>query len=337
MGNPVSAWDSLARIGEELPKWWMDPQQKDLRDTLGYIVPQSPAEVGLMMATGPLGKMAKTAGATLAATTYSPDAEAGLVPMLARQGTKLSASASKKLSELLDLFDKAKVGRKQVYEETGGIPLTTRKQDVLSVIPDGEFIKQPPNLEFMDRMHANLPYATTADKLYRNPTLFSGFPELKKTPVVLAPKEHVPLSNTTLTSEDSRGIYRFSDDKLGGLQSIWLRETPSSKQQLSSHWKDIDGEYSLFEHELFHPLQSLGRMSTDYSASLTSPLPWKSRLDEVVASIGAQRNTSPEKLIEQLDTVLGKLPRPSFSREKKPLALPEEDVMRLITQFNSAP
>ena len=40
MGNPVSAWDSLARIGEELPKWWMDPQQKDLRDTLGYIVPQ---------------------------------------------------------------------------------------------------------------------------------------------------------------------------------------------------------------------------------------------------------------------------------------------------------
>ena len=54
MGNPVSAWDSLVRIGEELPKWWMDPQQKDLRDTLGYVVPQSPAELGLMIATGPL-------------------------------------------------------------------------------------------------------------------------------------------------------------------------------------------------------------------------------------------------------------------------------------------
>jgi hypothetical protein len=67
---------ALEVIREELPKWWNHPQQKDFRDTLGMLVPQSPAELGATVMMGPLGKMAKVAGGALAASTYSPDAEA---------------------------------------------------------------------------------------------------------------------------------------------------------------------------------------------------------------------------------------------------------------------
>ena len=121
MGNPVSAWDSLVRIGEELPKWWMDPQQKDLRDTLGYVVPQSPAELGLMIATGPLGKAIKLGGLALAGGTYSPDAEAGWLRFLSPDKIqKVMQTVREKMGSSLHNATAHQVAR----ESSGVIPLT---------------------------------------------------------------------------------------------------------------------------------------------------------------------------------------------------------------------
>jgi hypothetical protein len=75
--------NSLGVIGNELPKWWDDPNTADLRNTIGMaksaIVPESPSDAALMaMGIPRIAKPVKGALAALSAASYSPDAEAGL-------------------------------------------------------------------------------------------------------------------------------------------------------------------------------------------------------------------------------------------------------------------
>lgn len=64
-------------IREELPKWWAEKQQADLREGLGYIVPKDAVDLGLMIAGGPLAKLRKL-GVGLAAAGAADEAQAGI-------------------------------------------------------------------------------------------------------------------------------------------------------------------------------------------------------------------------------------------------------------------
>lgn len=311
MSDRVSAFDVIRQEG---PKWWNDPQQKDLRETLGMMVPQSPAELGTEMVLGPFGKAIKLGGLALAGAGYSPDAEAGILPMLARQGTRLSTEAQKKIDELLTLFNNFKIGRKQFYEDTGGIPLTNKKQDIVVPIESGKLHTGAANQTWQDRSLKGLPAAVKLRELYDNPTLQKHFPDIFDVPVVLADDFLVPSKFTP--PGEYRGVHRGYEPALGGLEAIWLRKNPTHLIELNDIWPQLRGKYSLLEHEIYHALQTRGGMSTDYAKRLED-LPWKSRLDEIAASIGAQRGVSPETMIEQFDEVLGKIPRPSFKTERK--------------------
>lgn len=66
-------------IRQELPRFWNEDQSEGLRNVVGAVVPQDLTDVGLMLATGPMGKAARIAGAGLVGASYSPEAEAGLL------------------------------------------------------------------------------------------------------------------------------------------------------------------------------------------------------------------------------------------------------------------
>lgn len=64
-------------ITQELPRFMDEPHAEGLKGVLEAVVPQTPADVGLTLATGPWGKGVKLGGAALAGLTASSDAEAG--------------------------------------------------------------------------------------------------------------------------------------------------------------------------------------------------------------------------------------------------------------------
>jgi len=72
-------------IREELPKFFNEPQAQGMVNAAQIakeaLVPQSVADLGLMLATGPFGKATKLGGAGLAGMTASDDAEAGGIPL----------------------------------------------------------------------------------------------------------------------------------------------------------------------------------------------------------------------------------------------------------------
>jgi len=71
---------ALEIIRQELPKWWREQRRPDeisLPDVVDMVVPQTPSDVALTALGGPFGKLAKGALGTFAASSYSPEAEAG--------------------------------------------------------------------------------------------------------------------------------------------------------------------------------------------------------------------------------------------------------------------
>lgn len=78
-GGRVSALDV---ISNELPKWWRDTQQKDLRDTLSMIIPTTPEDIAATAAFGPFGGLTRKAGLAALGAMYSPELEAGTLDML---------------------------------------------------------------------------------------------------------------------------------------------------------------------------------------------------------------------------------------------------------------
>jgi hypothetical protein len=62
---------------QELPRFMDEPQAEGFKGVLNAVVPQDLTDVGLMLATGATGKVAKLGGAALAGLSYSPEAEAG--------------------------------------------------------------------------------------------------------------------------------------------------------------------------------------------------------------------------------------------------------------------
>ena len=72
-------------ISSELPKWWESLKaNKDdvtLPDAAELIIPQTPADIALMGAGGPIGgKLVKGALGAFAASSYAPEADAGVLP-----------------------------------------------------------------------------------------------------------------------------------------------------------------------------------------------------------------------------------------------------------------
>lgn len=74
MAGRANAFDV---ISSELPKWWNDPNQEDLRDVASMVIPQDSSDLALSVLGGPFGRGAKMGAAAFGAAAYSPDAEAG--------------------------------------------------------------------------------------------------------------------------------------------------------------------------------------------------------------------------------------------------------------------
>jgi hypothetical protein len=67
------------------------------------VIPQDLTDVGLMVATGPVGKAARIAGAGLAASSYSPEAEAAGKVDAAKKAGKFIASLAGDKKEIKGL------------------------------------------------------------------------------------------------------------------------------------------------------------------------------------------------------------------------------------------
>jgi len=95
-------------IREELPKFLDEPQAEGFKGVLSALIPQDLSELGLAVATGPVGKAARLGGLALASGSYAPEAE---------------ASGLGKLLKYVQQFGKAQPV-KQAAEELGAQYLT---------------------------------------------------------------------------------------------------------------------------------------------------------------------------------------------------------------------
>lgn len=95
-------------IREELPKFLDEPQAEGFKGVLSALIPQDLSELGLAVATGPVGKAARLGGLALASGSYAPEAE---------------ASGLGKLLKYVQQFGKAQPVR-QAAEELGAQYLT---------------------------------------------------------------------------------------------------------------------------------------------------------------------------------------------------------------------
>jgi len=95
LSKRVSAFDV---IREQLPRWWRE--QRELGDQTGAVslpdvvesfVPQTPSDVALTVAGGPVGSMVRAGALGLAGATYAPDAEAagGAIKSAGKVGGKI--------------------------------------------------------------------------------------------------------------------------------------------------------------------------------------------------------------------------------------------------------
>ena len=98
----MGAWNV---IREELPKFLNEDHAEGFRGVLSALVPQDLTDVGLTVAGGPFGKLAKMGGLALAGASYSPDAEAGGVGPLLKLMRRLTSEQAS-LDDMRDLFYK---------------------------------------------------------------------------------------------------------------------------------------------------------------------------------------------------------------------------------------
>jgi hypothetical protein len=64
-------------IREQLPRFFEEPHTEAMRNVADVLVPQSPSDVLLELAAGPVGKAKRLAALAGAAATYSPESDAG--------------------------------------------------------------------------------------------------------------------------------------------------------------------------------------------------------------------------------------------------------------------
>lgn len=255
-----------------------------------FIIPQDVLDVGLY-AVPFGGKVAKLGiGATLAGT--GGDAQAGvLLPALQR------------LKEVVpEVLSKLKRGatREDIYDEYGTIPITKRSADLFDYMPSPtESIK----LRDLPETARAVPLSDVLDF----PQLYTARPDVKDMTVILGPRGGSPLLNIErgrYSNAVPGGILPRSGapETTAGLEAIWLHEPPTQVSNLHSRW-GIPNTYNILEHELNHALQARGRASGSSLYEAGKEVPWRNRLHEITASLGAQ-NIPPEKLIRHLDTVL---------------------------------
>lgn len=67
---------ALEVIRRHLPEFFDEHHAAEFRDTMGALIPTTPEDIGVALATGPFGRAAKLGGLALAGMGYSPDVQA---------------------------------------------------------------------------------------------------------------------------------------------------------------------------------------------------------------------------------------------------------------------
>lgn len=70
-------------IREELPRFLNEPHAEDFREVVGAMVPQTPSDLAMEVAMGPVSKAARLGSLALSGLTYAPEAESAVMPRVA--------------------------------------------------------------------------------------------------------------------------------------------------------------------------------------------------------------------------------------------------------------
>lgn len=156
----MGAWNV---IREELPKFLNEDQAEGFRGVLSALVPQDLTDVGLMVAGGPFGKLAKMGGLALAGAAYSPEAEAGKLQTTGLVMRHILDAASRE--NLLKLF-----------RDRGSISSPS-----IALTKAGDFTGSP-SLVLNDASKLLDPKTNTANKLYNRDIASFLTSEIQDTP-----------------------------------------------------------------------------------------------------------------------------------------------------------
>jgi len=302
MNNTPKVPGALSIIAEQLPKWWNDPGSEGLKGTVETMIPQDAVDLGLMVAGGPGGKLARKAGVALMGAGASTDAEAGNIIPAVLTGMK------KFLPELMVDLRKG-ASRSELMQKYGMFPLTHNAVDVVEHLPtpgSARVLDKTLLARMSDPAFSNpQARAISLGELLNHPELYAKVPDLKGLTVAqLRGLRTAAAGEYSLKSPGSllpkSGRHEPGADT--GLEMIVTGANPFERHPITPHFADVTplsglerGDYSLLDHEVNHALQARAR------GSVTDG-PWETRLHEVNASLGAQ-DIPTDTLIQQLDEV----------------------------------
>lgn len=302
MDNTPKVPGALSIIAEQLPKWWNDPGSEGLKGTVETMIPQDAIDLGLMVAGGPGGKLARKAGVALMGAGASTDAQAGNIIPAVLTGMK------KFLPELMVDLRKG-ASRSELMQKYGMFPLTHNAVDVVEHLPtpgSARVLDKTLLARMSDPAFSNpQARAISLGELLNHPELYAKVPDLKGLTVAqLRGLRTAAAGEYSLKSPGSllpkSGRHEPGADT--GLEMIVTGANPFERHPITPHFADVTplsglerGDYSLLDHEVNHALQARAR------GSVTDG-PWETRLHEVNASLGAQ-DIPTDTLIQQLDEV----------------------------------
>lgn len=302
MDNTPKVPGAFSIIAEQLPKWWKEPSSEGLKGTVETMIPQDAVDLGLMVAGGPGGKLARKAGVALMGAGASTDAEAGNIIPAVLTGMK------KFLPELMVDLRKG-ASRSELMQKYGVFPLTHNAVDVVEHLPtpgSARVLDKTLLARMSDPTFSNpQARAISLGELLNHPELYAKVPDLKGLTVAqLRGLRTAAAGEYSLKSPGSllpkSGRHEPGADT--GLEMIVTGANPFERHPITPHFADVTplsglerGDYSLLDHEVNHALQARAR------GSVTDG-PWETRLHEVNASLGAQ-DIPTDTLIQQLDEV----------------------------------